>query len=92
MRITELEPVFVAVIPDQLEQGKLYISRKYTTATHLCCCGCGHKVVTPFGQFNPYGWTMTESDGKVSFLPSIYNVAYKCKSHYFIKDNKVIWC
>src|SRR6266481_1867998 len=38
---------FVEFIPDDLRQGTIYVSIRFATATHLCCCGCGEKVVTP---------------------------------------------
>jgi len=43
-----LKHEFVEFIPEDLEQGTLYISIRYKTGTHLCCCGCGNIVVTPF--------------------------------------------
>ena len=42
-----LKHEFVEFIPDELEQGTIYISIRFATASHLCCCGCGNKVVTP---------------------------------------------
>ena len=42
-----LKHEFVEFIPDELEQGKIYISIRFATASHLCLCGCGNKVVTP---------------------------------------------
>lgn len=54
MRQTALPPQFVEFIPEQLEDGVLYISERHGTAIHLCCCGCGTELVTPL---NPAGWT-----------------------------------
>ena len=42
-----LKHEFVEFIPDELEQGTIYISIRFATASHLCICGCGNKVVTP---------------------------------------------
>ena len=39
MRQTALRPEFVEFIPEQLEDGVLYISQRYGTAMHRCCCG-----------------------------------------------------
>lgn len=44
-KTTELTPVFIELIPDVLEQGKLYVSKKYGCSIHLCACGCGEKTV-----------------------------------------------
>jgi len=79
---------FTECIPRELEQGVLYISRKYNTASHLCCCGCGLKVVTPLSQAK---WQLRERDGHVSLHPSIGNWGFPCRSHYWIRDSRVIW-
>lgn len=83
-----ITPVFVDFIPDHVEQGKLYISEAYHTAIHKCCCGCGEEVVTPL---SPVDWQLTKLKNGVSLTPSIGNWKYRCKSHYIIRDNKIIW-
>lgn len=88
MSINRISAEFVEFIPDQIEEGKIYISKKYKTAIHLCCCGCGEEVVTPL---SPVDWKLVESKNGISIHPSIGNWDYKCKSHYTIKDNKVEW-
>lgn len=88
--ITELEPVEVVHVPEVLEQGKLYISRKFETAIHLCACGCGEKTVTPFGS--PYGWNLIDGKNGITLRPSIGNQNFPCRSHYWITNNKVENC
>ena len=46
---------FVEFIPDQIEEGILYISIEYCTAIHKCICGCGNEVVTPL---SPTDWEL----------------------------------
>jgi hypothetical protein len=87
-RQTHIHTVFVELIPERLEPGKLYISRRYFTAAHLCCCGCGLEVVTPL---NPAKWQLTERKGTVSLYPSIGNWSFPCQSHYWITDGQVRW-
>src|SRR5689334_19148834 len=87
-RQTQLQTKFVEFIPDQLEPGILYISRRYSTATHLCCCGCGLEVVTPL---NAAKWQLVEKNGKVSLSPSIGNWNFPCQSHYWITEGRVQW-
>jgi hypothetical protein len=79
---------FVEYIPDELKERTLYISLKYGTATHKCCCGCGREVVTPL---SPAAWRLEFNGKSVSLYPSIGNWSLPCKSHYFITNNKVVW-
>lgn len=86
--MSALRPEFVEFIPQVLEPGVLYVSERYHTASHLCVCGCGEKVVTPL---TPAGWTLTYEDGRVSLDPSIGNWNYACRSHYWIRRNDIVW-
>ena len=88
-RIETIEAEFVETIPAGIQAGKLYVSRKYRTATHLCCCGCGSKVVTPL---KPGGWTLRNGNSdQVTLWPSIGNWSFPCKSHYWIRAGQVVW-
>jgi len=78
----------VEFIPDKLEDSILYISEKYNTAAHKCCCGCGEEVITPL---NPTDWSVKIYKNKVTLYPSIGNWSFACKSHYWIKNGQVIW-
>ena len=83
----KLNPEFVEFIPDSLEMGKLYISMKYATAVHLCICGCKNEVVTPFSKND---WKLIYDGDSVTLTPSIGNWSFKCKSHYWIRKNKIL--
>lgn len=85
---SSLRTEFVEYIPEVLNEGVLYVSRPYGTASHLCCCGCGLEVVTPL---NPAKWRLTERNGSVSLFPSIGNWSFPCRSHYWIEDGRVRW-
>ncbi len=91
-KIIEFEPIFVKnYIPNEIEEGKLYISSNYRIAIHKCACGCGEEVVTDFD--NQRGWDLKKNDDNtVTLYPSIGNFNFPCKSHYYITNNKVIWC
>lgn len=86
--IHTLQPEFVDSIPKVLDDGKLYISKKYATAVHKCCCGCGQKVVTPL---RPTDWKLRVEGSRVSLWPSIGNWSFPCRSHYWIVKNRVEW-
>ena len=88
MKRETITPAFVEFIPSTLEEGTLYVSEKYGTAVHKCCCGCGVKIVTPL---TPTDWKLTVSRGAVTMHPSIGNWNHPCQSHYFIRQNRVVW-
>ena len=79
---------FVEFIPDELEQRTIYISIRFATASHLCLCGCGNKVVTPI---RPTDWKLIFDGKTVSLDPSIGNWNFACQSHYWIRNNRVKW-
>jgi hypothetical protein len=77
---------FIEFIPDVIEEGVLYISVEYCTAVHKCVCGCGNEVVTPL---SPTDWSLWFNGKTISLYPSIGNWNFECKSHYFIRKNKI---
>jgi hypothetical protein len=79
---------FVEYIPDDLKDRTIYVSVAFATAVHKCCCGCGNQVVTPL---SPAGWKLTFDGETVSLEPSIGNWSFACQSHYWIRQNKVVW-
>jgi len=87
MKVTNIVPEFVTSFPAQLEAGHLYVSTQFSTAAHLCACGCGRQVVTPL---SPAQWVLT-FDGSVSMRPSIGNWALPCQSHYVIHHGRIRW-
>ena len=79
---------FVEYIPKSLSEGTIYISIKFATAAHKCVCGCGNEVVTPL---SPTDWKLIYDGESVSIDPSLGNWNFACRSHYWIKNNTVIW-
>lgn len=88
MKVTKLTPKFVEDIPETLEDGILYISLTSKVAVHNCCCGCKNKTVTPFSDGS---WRIFETHDFITLEPSIGNYNFPCKSHYWIKNNFVLW-
>jgi hypothetical protein len=87
-RSVTLTHEFVEYIPSALKDGMIYVSMTFATAVHKCCCGCGNEVVTPL---SPTDWKLIFDGVSISLDPSIGNWGFDCKSHYFIRRNKVIW-
>ena len=88
MRRLTLSHRYVEFIPKDLEEGVVFISRRFNTASHLCCCGCGLRVVTPL---NPSKWRLTDHGETVSLSPSIGLGKFPCRSHYWIRQSRVDW-
>jgi hypothetical protein len=80
--------VFTTTIPDTLESDTLYISIPYNSILHKCACGCGEEVSTPL---SPSDWELSYNGESVTLNPSIGNWSYKCRSHYWIRENQVVW-
>ena len=86
--MSNLTHKFVEFIPDALDDGVLYVSIAYGTVSHRCCCGCGREVVTPL---SPTDWKLIFDGETVSLYPSIGNWNFPCRSHYWIRYNRVEW-
>jgi hypothetical protein len=79
---------FVESVPDELRERTLYVSIRFATVIHKCCCGCGRQVVTPL---SPTRWKLTFDGKTISLYPSIGNWSMPCRSHYWIERNRVKW-
>jgi len=77
---------FVEYIPEQIEEGTIYISIIYKTIVHKCACGCGNEVITPL---SPTDWQVIYNGDSISLSPSIGNWGLNCQSHYWITQNKI---
>ena len=84
-----LKHKFVEVIPEFVEEGIIYISIEFSTATHKCACGCGNEVVTPI---SPVDWNFKFNGKVISLNPSIGNWSFECRSHYWIRKGEIIHC
>ena len=74
-------------IPEDIEEGILYVSLTYWTTAHKCGCGCGQKVVL---RLSPKHWAITLNGESVSMYPSVGNWQLPCRSHYWIEDGRIL--
>lgn len=86
-RIERYTAEFVESFPTPMLPGVLYVSTAYSTAAHLCPCGCERDVVT---KLSPARWKVI-FDGEVSLRPSVAATGLPCNSHYFITRGGVDW-
>jgi hypothetical protein len=93
LRVRELQTVECDTINEKLEFGKIYVSRKFGVAIHLCACGwCCNETVTPFHEHRHDIWQLMSAPGQpVTLEGSIGNYNMPCKSHYFVRNGKVEW-
>jgi hypothetical protein len=91
--------------PDDLQHGELVIVQKTPggpkRAHYLCPCGCGDPLMIPeAGSIHNLDctqspcWTITqEQDGTWTISPSVLMTSpMECKSHYFVRSNRIDWC
>lgn len=81
------EAAFVEAFPTPMQPGVLYVSTAYSTAGHICPCGCGREVVT---KLSPARYKVI-FDGEISLSPSVAATGLPCNSHYFITRGEVDW-
>lgn len=87
-RTERFEIVDVERFPESMAAGKLYVSHKFGSAAHLCACGCGSRVITPFG---PLDWSLSGPANSPTLYPSIGNWNLPCQSHYWVREGRVCW-
>lgn len=88
MKVDRFRPAFVSDIPDDLDEGVLYLALDYDAMVHLCACGCGSEISTPI---SPTDWKIAWDGVGMTVRPSVGNGSLKCRSHYVIDAGKVRW-
>ena len=87
--IYQILPEFVDEVPEKIDEGYLYLCLPYNAVIHKCACGCGEMISTPLDK--KHGWIMQYDGETVTLSPSVGNGSYKCRSHYFIRGNNIVW-
>ena len=89
MRKKKLKHLFVDPIPATLQDGVVYVCLRHNIVSHLCACGCGHRIDTPIA---PDEWHFSYNGKGISLFPSIGNWDIPCRSHYYITIDVAIPC
>lgn len=72
-----------------LKDNTVYVSGNKLNICMKCLCGCGSPVALPV-NVNPEGWQLEIDDkNRITVLGSF--LVDKCKAHYVIQKNKVIF-
>ena len=86
--------LFVEEFPDDLVNDAVYLAGDVAApwaAAFLCPCGCREVVSLSLIKRDKPSWRATiSSANRVTLSPSIWRVK-ACKSHFFIRDGRVIW-
>lgn len=57
-----------------------------------CPCGCGEMLtLSLMRKIKPYWQCETDTWGRVTLIPSVWKID-GCRSHFFLKKGKVVWC
>lgn len=81
-------------IQDDYEYGAMYLigsSNNFWRCVFHCPCGCGELLELLLLDGASPNWTAKLiDDSHVDLSPSIWKT-HGCKSHFFIKNNRVLW-
>jgi hypothetical protein len=82
-------------LPDALRRKTIYIAGEgdhLWYAAMVCPCGCGAILQLCLMDGQRPKWSVEEhDDGTISLYPSIWRKV-GCKSHFWIKRGKIVWC
>lgn len=56
-----------------------------------CPCRCGERIDVNLMRSRRPVWQLAEKHGNVTLDPSLWLPAEKCGSHFWIRDNRIIW-
>lgn len=83
---------------EEVQADTLYFVRDgwrgLSAVAFLCPCGCeGFHILPVYPKGTPIPefcvWEYTRTEDKITLSPSLLN---GCKAHFFIRENKIIWC
>jgi hypothetical protein len=82
-------------LPDNFEQNTLYLigeNNNFWQAAMLCPCNCGDLIQLTLGTKGKPRWQVNLNNKKQPTVKPSVHRKVNCKSHFFLKDGKVIWC
>ncbi len=98
-RLIGHEPEYRVIIceelPDACKENKLYLvgeSNTYWMAAMVCPCGCGDLIQLALDPSGRPRWEYSlDSKSRVTLTPSVHRKV-RCRSHFFLRNGKVLWC
>ncbi|SHO53455.1 DUF6527 family protein [Anaerocolumna xylanovorans] len=82
-------------LPDVVDANTVYITGEnemWNYFTFKCPCGCNDNIELNLNPRYRPGWSITwHLTGTISISPSVNRIK-KCRSHFFYKKGKIVWC
>lgn len=71
---------------------KVVYHNKPIWALFRCPCGCDNVISLSLQKIhNPYWKVIINPNGRPTLYPSVWQIK-GCKSHFLVRDGRVIWC
>ena len=87
--------VIIDDTPGNLSSRTVYLVREDDTvwqAVMLCPCGCGVTIqLCCLPDIRPRWSYRQESNGTITLHPSVWRKV-GCRSHFFLRNGRIIWC
>lgn len=81
--------------PDRIRSRDLYLARddgEDWSVAMKCPCGCGERLELMLApEVRPHWSVRSEPDAPPTLHPSVWRKT-GCKSHFWVRDGRVIWC
>lgn len=94
-KLGELKYKAVNDLPERENQeyGIIYVKvwEGEINTVHQCPCGCGNEVYIHHDLDRNRGWVINIKCEKITVNPSVGNT-FKCRTHYYLIENKIRWC
>lgn len=85
----------VADLPEKMSVGRVYVVGEngyQWFAALVCPCGCGETLhLNLLPEQRPCWKLELQADRAITITPSIWRTK-GCRSHFIIRDGKIIWC
>jgi hypothetical protein len=95
----ERTPVYRVIVgeelPDQPQPHKLYLvgdADAHWMAAMVCPCGCGDLIQLATGLTGRPRWDVWLEKGDLITLHPSVRRKVRCRSHFFVRHGKIVWC
>jgi hypothetical protein len=86
--------VYVVEHPDVVAPRRVYAVGENGYLWHallICPCGCEQKIALNLVTDDAPCWTLTDDGGVPTLHPSVWRHV-GCRSHFFLRAGRIVWC